>query len=149
MAITHCTARRLNSSVRPQRALLFWWRCSSRYAFGLCQCRASFVYAARPACSWRANSRAQPVVAGPARVGTRHARHARVAGVLRARLLQPVGCLGAAHSRHRRPSASRAVAAFSSQRYCLAKVVHLVRPNYSFKATVMCRGDNPLHRAAP
>jgi len=49
----------------------------------------------------------------------------------------------------RRPLPLRVVAAPSSQRYCLAMVAHPVRPNYSFKATVMCRGDNPAHRAAP
>jgi len=59
----------------------------------------------------------------PARIGARHARHARVAGVLRAKLLQLVRLYGVARSRHRRPSPLRAVAAFSSQRYCLAKVV--------------------------
>jgi len=89
------------------------------------------------------------VVADPARIGARHARHARVAGVLRARLLQLVRLSGVARSRHRRPSLLRTVAAVSSQRYCLARVVHLVRPNYSFKATVMCRGDSQAPRAAP
>src|SRR5258705_11229405 len=64
------------------------------------------------------------VVADPARIGARHARHARVAGALRARSLQLVGWFGVARSRQRRPSLLRAVAAFSSQRYCLAKVVH-------------------------
>ena len=49
----------------------------------------------------------------------------------------------------RRPLPLRAVAALSSQRYCLAMVARLVRPNYSSKATVTCRGDNLAHRAAP
>ena len=31
----------------------------------------------------------------------------------------------------------------------LPLAAQVVLPNYSFKATVMCRGDNPLHRAAP
>jgi len=89
------------------------------------------------------------VVADLAQIGAKHARHARVTGVLRARSLQLVGWFGVARSRQRRPSPLRAVAAFSSQRYCLARVAHWVRPNYSFKATVMCRGDNPARRAAP
>jgi len=49
----------------------------------------------------------------------------------------------------RGPPPLRAVAVFSSRRYCLRKVVHSVRPNYSFKATAMCRGDNPAPGAAP
>jgi hypothetical protein len=139
--------RRLNSSVRPQRALLILGALLTAFRFGLRARRASFVCTARPACSF-ANSRAQTVVADPARISARHARHARVAGVQRARPLQFIGCFGMGWCRHRRPSPLRAVAALSSQRYCLAKVVHWVRPNYSFKRTAATGRGTIMRRSA-
>jgi len=55
---------------------------------------------------------------------------------------------GVAWCRQRRPSPLRAVAALSSQRYCLAKVVRFVRPNYSFNATVQSFSRNRAPGAA-
>jgi len=48
----------------------------------------------------------------------------------------------------RRPLPLRVVAARSSQRYCLAMVAHLVRPNYSFNATVQSLSQNSAPGAA-
>jgi len=140
--------RPLNSSVRPQRAFLvlvapltaLWLRPSSNPHVLRLHGSAGLLLAgtfsrANPRRRSRANRRKACASCARCRGSTRESVAAH-------RLV----CV--ARSGQRRPSPLRGVAAQSSQRYCSAMVAHLVRPNYSFNATVQSFSRNRAPGAA-
>jgi hypothetical protein len=139
--------RPLNSSVRPQRAHLVLGGVAYRVTARLSLHRASFVpQLGRPAFrahvqahNRRRRSRANQRIARASRA--RHWHSPRDAVTTRT-------LVSVVRHRQRRPSLPRAVAVFSSRRYCLLKVVHSVRPNYSFKRTAATGCGTIMPRSA-
>jgi len=139
--------RPLNSSVRPQRALLVLVVLLTALRLRPPLRSASFVpQLGRPA-SRAQNARGQPSSHVP-RESAHRTRVMRASLAFSARRCRNSVVGSVARLRQRRPSLLRAVAMFSSRRYCLLKVVHSVRPNYSFNATVQSFSQIPAPGAA-